>query len=362
MTAEPDRAPNNGFRIRGTRRGAAYVLALTTLLVGTTLGLAMLRAAIGHFLAEESRAHKQAAANLAEAGINYAYWQVKYQGELLPYVADRDLETGSFHVEAIDDSDTEPGTALITSTGTSGKHRYTMRRVVAADIDPLPYDYAWCQNTSLITDQPIFSLGPSPGMHVNGSISLTNSNTMITSGAWATGSISTTGTVSPRHPDSSPVAFPSIDYDYYDSVATHRFWDDKNFSSLDYPAGAVIMVDGGVNMRRGDYRGVVTIVATGPITVTGNVTRADADSFLALITERSIVIEGNTTTLQAVLYCHNESNTGLARYSRDDPQGSGTTVTGSVAADNIRMDGTSTANRDPTLTRDVMAQLKLPGL
>ncbi|MCX8052713.1 MAG: hypothetical protein N3B12_02810, partial [Armatimonadetes bacterium] len=118
------------------QRGAAYLLAVTTLMVGVAFALAMLRATSGCFIAENSRHAKRAAANLAEAGLDYAYWQIQYKGVHLPYSATVPLTTGSFQVTAVDDGSRDSSTVLITSTGIVGRDKHQCRRVV---LGLLPY-------------------------------------------------------------------------------------------------------------------------------------------------------------------------------------------------------------------------------
>ncbi len=109
------------------------MIALVTLLVGSTLSLALLRASLGQFTSESSRQKKQAAADLAEAGIDYAHWQVVSKDQALPYSADITLNTGSFHVDAVDDSARQQDAVLITATGTVGNCSHTMKRVIGID-------------------------------------------------------------------------------------------------------------------------------------------------------------------------------------------------------------------------------------
>lgn len=120
--------PSKRFVLKGNRSGAAYILALTTLVVGVTFALAMLQSSGSYFLTERSQGWKQMAAEMAEAGVDYAFTQVNRHGQSVPFTFPRvNLASGSFLVTVSD----IPGTAtmLITSTGTVGNTSYTMRRV-----------------------------------------------------------------------------------------------------------------------------------------------------------------------------------------------------------------------------------------
>jgi hypothetical protein len=127
----------------------------------------MLRATSGYFIAENSRDKKRAAVNLADAGIDYAFWQIHYNGAHLPYSATVTLATGTFQVSAADDGSRDRSTMLITSTGTAGSHSYAIRRVT---LGPLPYHYVYCENRSILDSNTLTSPGSGRGMRANGSI------------------------------------------------------------------------------------------------------------------------------------------------------------------------------------------------
>lgn len=328
------------------------MLAVTTLLAGITLGLAMLRASGAYFISEDTRQRKQAAVNLAEAGINYAYWQVHYANQPLPYTADVTLSTGRFHVEAVDDGNREPSTMLITSTGTVGKHSHTVRRVT---LGLLPYHYAYCENRNADVAQPINVNGPGLGMRANGHIKLDNLITNVTAGAWATTTVSTKGWVQPRYPDSPPIYFPEIDYTYYSSIANYTYNGDRSYWSLDCPDGTVIYVNGKVYIQ-GWYRGRITVVATGDIIVNGSLSSADGDSFIALITKQQIRVDLLALNVEAIMYSHTPG-----KRSDIDIKGLAT-IHGVAASDDNKIALTSNFYANTKLNLAIMRQLKLPGL
>jgi hypothetical protein len=126
-----ERAPSTpGEHSRG-ERGAAYVLALVAMTTGLALSLALLRASNGSFLAQSSRNNKDSAQYLAEAGIDYASWQIAENNHAVPYTADVTLGAGSFHVTVVDDSAREVGTFLVQCTGTVGSSTFSSKRVIA---------------------------------------------------------------------------------------------------------------------------------------------------------------------------------------------------------------------------------------
>jgi len=340
----------------GHNRGAAYVLALVTLLTGSVLALAMLRAGNSYYLAESSRAKKRAAQNLAQAGVEYAYWQVHYKAQALPYTADVTLSTGSFHVEATDDGSRDLSTMLITSTGTCGGHSYTIKRVT---LGLLPYHYALCENGKVDISQEMDCVSQGRAMRSNDEVKLSSVSNNISQGVWSTKSINAAGYVWPQYPNSPPIAFPDIDYGYYSSVATTTYNGDTTFTSLSYGSGQVILYvkgDATISPSTGKYRGVITIVATGNIVVKTYLTYYDADSYIALITQKTITIQPGAPTVVAALYAHKADNTGRVQLQGYP------TVVGTICADNIATDHTVNFRRDSGLNLDVMRRLCLPGL
>lgn len=125
------------FVLRGNNSGAAYILALTTMIVGVTFALTMLQASGSYFLTERSRGTKGQAAALAEAGVAYAYIQVNKHYQTLPYTWPTvHRSSGSFTVSAADIAGS--ATMLITSTGTANGRSYTIKRVTkGAQLDKI---------------------------------------------------------------------------------------------------------------------------------------------------------------------------------------------------------------------------------
>ncbi|MGC8862874.1 MAG: hypothetical protein ACP5R5_08885 [Armatimonadota bacterium] len=337
----------------GSRRGAAYLLAITTLLVGMALALAMLRATGGYFLSEDTRRAKRAAANLAEAGIDYAYWRIHYNGAHLPYSATVSLATGSFQVSAADDGNRDASTVIITSTGTCGTHRHTVRRVA---LGPLPYHYARCENTNIADGDTITSTASGRGLRANGSIWLGNPSNNVASGAWATSTITAFGTVTPRYPNAPPIRFPDIDYNYYASLATISHPADATYTALNFPGQTVVIVVGRDLTVRGTYNGIITFVVAHDVSVNGPLVPANNSSYVAILALHAITIEAAATTAEGVFYCHNSAVGG-----RIDVKGV-TTINGCAAADTIVTDKTTAFNPLPRLDLNAMRQLRLPGV
>jgi Tfp pilus assembly protein PilX len=339
----------------GGRRGSVYVLAIVTLLVAVTLGMAMLKFVDTDFRAQTGETRRVAASNLAEAGVDHATWQIVYKGKNVPFSTDLTLNTGTVHVDVADDSARATSAVLITSTGRSGSYRSIAKR----SIPVLPYLYAWCENSNLSTDKTVYSTGMPGGIRVNGSVNLNRIYTNVTTGVWATSTISTTGTATPRYPSSPVVAFPDIDYNYLRSKARAIYYGDKYFYNLWRNQSGVYYVSGRAIIGPGVYDGYFTIVSTGDVIITNDYTKYSSDSYLAVITTGQISIQGSADNVDAILYAHKSDGSGdihclaslFTRY-----------ICGAVVADKVDNDSTISVERDPGLTPAVMRQLHLPGV
>lgn len=331
------------------------MLALVTLLVGCVLALAMLRASNTYFLAEDSRSKKQAEICLAEAGIEYAYYKVHHQGEPLPYSAEVNLGRGSFKVQATDDGHRDQSTMLITSTGRCGASEVTIKRVT---LGLLPYHYAWCENTSISSNNQIVSTNNARGFRTNSDASLFAFSNNIDTGVWSAGYILAFGSVSPRNTNSPSISFPNISYSYYLSKALYYYNYDVLFTGLDRDGDVIIYVNGNatINISSNKYRGVLTVVCTGNITVRSNLVPQNDGSFLALVTSKNIVLESSASNITALMYAHSLNGNGTIRINGN------TTIVGSLSADDITNSGRMDITRDNRLNLDIMRRLCLPGL
>ncbi len=331
------------------------MLALVTVLIGSVLALAMLQAGNSYYLDESSRTKKRAAMDLAQAGIEYAYWQVHYKAQSLPYSADVTLSTGSFHVEATDDGARDPSTMLIVSTGTCGSHSATVKRVT---LGLLPYHYAWCENGKVDDNDEMDCTSQGRAMRANDDIRLSSWWNTVNQGVWSTGAIDTNGSVWPRYPNSPPIAFPDIDYSYYSSIATTTYGSNTTFTSLSYASDTLLFVHGNatISLYSGKYRGAVTIVATGNISIVGSVTYYDVNSYLALITQKNIYVQSSAPSVVATLYAHKADRSGKVQLQGFQ------TVVGTVCGDDATTSSSTNFRRDSGLNLDIMRRLRLPGL
>ena len=342
------------------KRGAVYLLAIVTLLVGMILSLAMLRMGSAYFLAASSRGKKQAAVNLAKAGLEYAYWQVNNYHVALPYTTTLNLDTGSAQITAVDDNLTVPGGMLVTSTGNSGGFSYTTTRVMTAPANKLPYSYLWCQNSNISSPANLKTLGTAFGVRSNGNISLSNASTNASNGAWATGAITATGSVSPQYPNALSLNLLPVSASHYSSIATEVRASGTTINNLNYAGmSPVIYVTGPCTIDAtvaGKYSGVITVFAEGEVTVMGSLQPHSSDSHIAVLSATGIVLQTAGASSQCVFYACN-GGTGYINIPAN------MTVTGCIIAD-----GTSTVNitlnlvTDTSLDTPTLQALHLPGV
>ncbi|MCX6345904.1 MAG: hypothetical protein NT018_12680, partial [Armatimonadetes bacterium] len=304
------------------------------------------------------------AANMAKAGMEYALWQVKEKNATLPLTCDVTLNTGSFHVEATDDSLFVPGGMLIKSTGTSASDVYTVQRVLTnPNGGQLPYSYLWCQENNINSSAIVRTSGLTHGIRSNGNINLSNAGTSVANGAWAHGTITTAGSVNPQYAGSHHIDIPLASAAYYMSIATEVKNANTTLSRLKYKnMSAVIYVRGSCTIdphqKNDEYAGVITVFAEGVVTIQGDLLSKDVSSHFAVISATGIVIGAvkgpKGATVDAVLYSCN-SGAGFVSFLDD------TALTGCVIADSVTSIGTLTLYTDSGLDATVLKELHLPG-
>jgi cytoskeletal protein CcmA (bactofilin family) len=153
------------------------------------------------------------------------------------------------------------------------------------------------------------------------------------------------------HEGVSPLVMPVIDIDYYESIATTKYTGNQNWNSADLAGlSGVIFVKGRVTMA-GSYTGSAVIVATGQISVTGDVTTEHPESdTLALLSPKAVSISGNAT-IHGLIYSHSVLENAETSMSGN------TTIYGAIVSDTVRTNGGITIHY-----LDVSKDLPLPGI
>lgn len=114
---------------RRGQRGSVAVAAIVALAVGLTVSVGMLMAGEGARASGHHKARTRAARLMAEAGIEYGYWQYCYNRVALPYTGSRSLSGGAFSVSVSDGNTAIQRSVKIVSTGTVGADAATVTRV-----------------------------------------------------------------------------------------------------------------------------------------------------------------------------------------------------------------------------------------
>lgn len=114
---------------RRGQRGSVAVAAIVALAVGLTVSVGMLLASEGARVSGHHKARTRAARLMAEAGIEYGYWQYCYNRVALPYTGSRTLCGGAFSVTVSDGSTAIQRSIKIVSAGTVGADSASVTRV-----------------------------------------------------------------------------------------------------------------------------------------------------------------------------------------------------------------------------------------
>ncbi len=115
------------------QNGSVALAAIGTLAIVLVMAVGVMALA-GNSL-QASRNHSRTAAlnALAEAGIQYGYWQTAWQGASMPFTENNHaLGPGSFSVTVTDNSALLSSTVKIVSTATIGSASVTMTKVMSS--------------------------------------------------------------------------------------------------------------------------------------------------------------------------------------------------------------------------------------
>ncbi len=315
--------------------GFALLTAMVFLVLVLVLGGAMVQHAI-HELGIASRAKKETRAfNLAEAGIDYAAWQLyNNPTTTLPATWSRgDLDGGPFAVEAT----YYPGTTdtiVLTSTGNS-QGWISQVKVVGAFLS------TGGGGQNAVFDCALFSdadLALSGNFDVGGDVHA-NANATVKGNPSVEGDLSACGSVEIKGnpdiqgdviPGANRVPMPTVDLCYYRGIATEVYTGGHTFSgntSLD----GVVFVEGDAHINA-NFSGEGVIVVDGDVHINGNATLQSSEDEFAIVSCGTVRVNGNCT-IEGWVYTHNVDVPGLFR-------GNGNAdITGGVAADIIQCNG-----------------------
>lgn len=318
-----------------TRQGGfALLTAMSFLVMVLALGGVMVQQAI-HELAVASRAKRETRAfNLAEAGVDYAAWQLyNNPSTILPATwARSDLGGGTFTVEADYYPDTTDAIVLTSSGNSQG---WTSQvKVIGMFLD------AGGAGQNAAFDHALFSdvdLAMSGNFDIEGDVH-SNGNATVQGSVAIAGDLSACGSVGIKGnpdiggviPGADRVSMPTVDLQYYRSVATDVYTGGHTFNGNTTLDG-VVFVEGEASINA-NFSGTGVIVVDGDVHINGNATlESEADEF-AIVSTGSVRVNGNCT-IEGWVYTHNVDVPGVFH-------GNGNAdITGGVAADVVWCNG-----------------------
>lgn len=344
------------MRRRDRRRGAAYVIALVALVTGLTLALAALRLTTNASMAESRRQSSSTAAQIAEAGLDYGLWLTKWGSvSQRPYTATTSVGAATFTVTIADNSAALSGTDLITSAATVNGVTRTDLRVVKKEGDPSPFRYAFALNKTTTISRATRS-DADAAMFVNGSVTFNNSSISMAGPISATGTITRqAGTLSGTLTSGvASFTWPTIDLSYYQAHATTYYSSSKTLYGLTFPYdGAIIYCNGTLTIKN-TISGKGTCVASGYVVLDG--ATQQTGSVIACLSPSRVELKNSTSAVNGILYAHNSGSTATLVASCS------TTLTGSVAADNLSLSYGPRFRWDSSVFTDsTYTLLQLPG-
>ncbi len=334
--------------------------ALTALVIVFIISIALLTLGGNARLSGKRSVRLSAARSLAIAGIEYGYWQYAFNNQPLPYTGSRSLGSGAFTVTVTDNSASVPGTIKLVSAGSQNGDSVKLTKVIKWGQKTM-YDYALCSNATLSPSQVVVTgaSGANGDTRVNGNISLPVSS-VINGDAMATGTILGGIVTGATTPSSAPLTFPPIDLTYYQTIANRTFSSSQVWSGFTFlTVNEVVYVQGSITLQAGRISGTGTLVASGSVTIQGNLSYSNATTDkLAVLSTGGLTVSASNVSAVGFYYIHNSSSNATATISVTKFKAAG----GSLAADQFNLSGPGphTFIHDPAMNPSLAQQLHLP--
>ena len=354
---------------RSGRQGAAFLLAMVALVALLILGSSLIYSAVRNLNIADKDKKSNQALSLAESGVDMALVKL-YEGydDIEAILASTGTYSSSFtnSTGSCSYTVTAPyqgitNTVLVDSRSQTRTGRQSRVRVIANYLQ----DVGRVFRGAIFSDSPLTLNGAGSifpdqdgeggSLYASGDITFNGTSFTMPS----SGEIYTTGTtnwvpdgVSPTHvfEHIASIPMPIIDLDWYRTHATTILSGNTTFRSSDLSGlSGIIYVNGDVRIS-GTYSGKAVIVATGSITVTGNVNAQNIETdALVLMSPRSVKISG-TPRVDGLVYSHNVTGDAGVTASGNSE------VYGAIVADVVTTNGGIDVHY-----RDVWKGLALPG-
>lgn len=353
------------------QRGTIFVTAMLALVVMLILGVTFTSRAINAVYQANRSRQDTVALSLAESGVELAMAEIYENRRTVPFSSDVHLASGDCHYAVVAPYHGIPDTIEIVATATTRYHATARVRVVGTRMEEDDVNRVF--RGAIFSDNPLTLNGggtvnpdaDGEGGDIYSGGNITFNGTSFTMAD--TGHIYTTGAanwypanVPPAnvYEHVSPIPMPVIDMEWYRTNATRilngRQRINGNFDigewgdpvNPDRPVIAYVIGDVSIT---GTYTGKGMIVATGTISVTGDVIAANpAADTIVLMSPTAVRMAGNCR-VDGLVYAHNVTDATI------DIAGDAT-VNGALIADLVTTRGGISVNY-----RDVWKELPLPG-
>jgi hypothetical protein len=341
-------------RFLASKRGSVFLLAMGAMIALLLLGTSLIQTSVqGLAYASKERRNAEAFC-LAESGVDMAITKLyeDYDGINADLTSSGTYDDSfSLAQGTVDYTVTAPyqgiaDSCLIVSDSTTWAGKQARIRVIAS----YQRDVSRVFEGAIFCDSPLTlngsggvwpdSSGKGGDIYSHGDITFNGTSFTMT----ADGSIYSTGTTNwvpagvPAthvHENIAALTMPVIDLDYYRSIATRvltgnpvKLTKDEDLAGL----SGVIFVNGDLRIT-GNYSGSAVIVASGTITVAGNVwTSNPTTDVLALLSPKAIKIAGGSR-VDGLVYAHSVVDDAETTLSGN------VTINGAVVSDVVRTNG-----------------------
>jgi len=347
--------------------GSASLLAIGTMVITLLAVLLVCTTAIESRVSSRRELDAIKLKTLADAGIQYGYWQRIWQNAALPYqVNNFAVGDGTVNVTVTDNASEVPNSIKIVSVANYRGKAFTSTRVVSIGLDTSAgiYSYAFVSGSEVTTNKlktGNSSSNTNGDMRINGDLKL-HGQAAAYGNAYASGTI--TGEVGGTlYNGYAAVAFPSYDHTRYRDIAFttatgNQTWGagtiNFNIRNMIYYINGSLTLNGTQTIS-----GRGTLVVRGNVTINGNVQYANTDSRLVVLTENNLVIGSSVTGVVGIYYVHNVASSNSSITLNNDVNNSA----GSFIADSYVFNVSSGYAKvvhnpiDSLLCRD----MKMPG-